>query len=325
MSNPLRLGLIGAGRWGQVYLKNICADAGRFRLTHLASRYPEHATLLPYPVTVTPNWRDLLMADLDGVIIATPAPVHAEMLEACVAAGIPTLVEKPLCTDVKVAERLKQAVDASRVPVLVNHSVLFYPAYQALKAAIQEAGDPIRVILSEGGALGPFRSESDALWDWCPHDVSVCLDLLGGRPSRVAAQAGPVNPKGAAEMISLRLDFSDGACAWIQAGPLRSRKRRSVEVFTDNQLFRFDDAPPPTISAAPFPYAQRYAQPVARELNERIIEVGSSKTPMETLLGTFAEGLSGGSKELFGLDLAVDVVRALADCERLLSKEHSSK
>ena len=96
MADPLRFGLIGAGRWGQVYLNNISAEPSRFRLTHLATRYPERATLLPYPITVTPNWRDLLKADLDGVIIATPPSVHAEMLEACIAAGKAALVEKPL-------------------------------------------------------------------------------------------------------------------------------------------------------------------------------------------------------------------------------------
>src|SRR5229473_890850 len=106
MATPVRLGLIGAGRWGRNYLRTIAATPG-VRLARLASRNPDSVRLAPADCAVTPDWRDLLDRNaLDGVIIATPAALHAEMALAAMDAGLPVLVEKPLTMDIAQARAL---------------------------------------------------------------------------------------------------------------------------------------------------------------------------------------------------------------------------
>src|SRR3989338_8608758 len=85
-SSLVRIGLIGAGRWGQVYLRTLALLQERCRLTHVATSRPEAVSRYPQPVTVTPDWRALIRAECDAVIIATPPAVHAEMGEACLEA-----------------------------------------------------------------------------------------------------------------------------------------------------------------------------------------------------------------------------------------------
>ncbi len=46
-----------------------------------------------------------------------------------------------------------------------------------------------RAIQSVGGAQGPFRPGVPVLWDWAPHDIAMCLDLVGETPSAVAGPA----------------------------------------------------------------------------------------------------------------------------------------
>ena len=41
---------------------------------------------------------------------------------------------------------------------------------------------------SEGGGLGPFRENISGLWDWGPHDISMCLDIVGSMPLNIFAE-----------------------------------------------------------------------------------------------------------------------------------------
>lgn len=326
MSAPVRLGLIGVGRWGTVYIRTIISSLHeRCRVSHLATSRPENRTLVPYPVAVTPDWRQVLAGDCDAVIIATPPQTHAEILEACVDAGKPCLVEKPLCLDVATAERLHRRVEAAEVPVLVGHTQLFNPAYRALKQALRQAGEAVRAVVSEGMALGPFRTDVPALWDWAPHDVSLSLDLVGETPERVSVLGGPQGLQEAPEMVSLRLDFPGGACAWIQAGRLSTEKRRRLSVFTEHRVYVCDDLAPNRLAAAPIEFSQRAAGGIPEPLGLRPIPSDPSRSPMAAMLAAFLDGIASGRREGFGTALAVDVVRVLAAAEAELKQTAKAK
>ena len=63
----------------------------------------------------------------DGIILATPSRLHVEQTLLCLAARIPTLVEKPLATDVAGARKLVEASRSFDVPLLVGHHRRFNP------------------------------------------------------------------------------------------------------------------------------------------------------------------------------------------------------
>jgi len=315
MPDAIRLGLIGAGRWGQVYLETIARLDGRCRLTHLCTSHPERSAAVAYPVTVSARWEDLVRSDCQAVIIAAPPEQHAAMLEACLSAGKPCLVEKPLCMDVESAQRLERAVAESGVPVLVDHTQLFHPAYRRLKGLLKEGGEMVRFVLSEGMALGPFRAHSPALWDWAPHDVSLCLDLLGGAPRSVAALGCGLRADEAPDLAAIRLEFAGGASAWIQTGRLSPQKRRLLHAFTQRTLYRIDDLSWPSLVRAPIDLA-RYAEGgLPRDLAWEPVAC-ETRPPMDAMLDYFLSGLSGGERSAFGVELAGRVVRVLAECER---------
>src|SRR5262245_46270695 len=57
----------------------------------------------------------------DGVILAMPNRLHAEQGLACVAAGVPALIEKPLADTIEAGERLCQAAERANVKLLTGH------------------------------------------------------------------------------------------------------------------------------------------------------------------------------------------------------------
>ena len=317
----VRLGLIGLGRWGKVYVRTLLSLGDRCRVVGLGTRNPANADLVPYPVEVTADWRQVISSACDAVIIATPAHTHAALVAACVEAGKPCLVEKPLCVDVATAARLHQHIGLTQVPVFVNHTQLFHPAYQAMKRAVAASAEAIRVIVSEGMSLGPFRAHTAALWDWGPHDVSLCLDLSGEAPIHVAALGGPSDSGGHPELVSIRLDFRGGACAWIQAGRLSSQQRRRLSVFTDERLYVVDDLARDPLTVLPFRFARREADDPWELSPPRAMSVPSEHPTMVHALTYFLDGLMGGDRRYFGTQLALEVTQVLAQCEALLRSE----
>ena len=320
MSVAVRFGLIGLGRWGQVHLRTLLALGDRCRLTHLGTRHPDHAALVPYPVRVMADWRALIEADCDAVIIAAPPHVHAEMVEACVSAGKPCIVEKPLCLDVATAERVHARVTQAGALVLVDHTQLFHPAYQALKRSLREAGEPVRIVLAERMGSEYPKPDVPVLWDWGPHDVSLSLDLLGQDPVEIGALGGPPGASGDPELVSLRLDFASGACAWIHAGRLASQKRRVLGVLTDTRVYVFDD-----LAAEKLVVSSRRAMagtpnslPVWPQ--RRPWPLPSDESSMTVMLTYFLDGLAGGERGCFGTGLALRVTRVLGTCESLLRR-----
>ena len=151
-TSPVALGLVGVGRWGRRYVHTIAALPS-VRIAVAVSRNPETATLLP-DIPILSQWTALFDHALDGIVIATPPSTHGAILRACLEAGIPALVKKPLCLDLAEAETLRALAAARDVPVLVDHTQLFHPAFPALQEHLSGLG-PIRSITSEGMALGP--------------------------------------------------------------------------------------------------------------------------------------------------------------------------
>src|SRR6266508_2836503 len=321
MGGPFRFGLIGVGRSGKVYIRTVLSLGDRCRVSHIGTSSTANASLLPYPVTVTGDWRVVVRSDCDGVIIATPPHTHAEILEACLQAGKPVIVEKPLCLDVRTAERVHVRAEAAGVPVLVNHTLLFDPGYQRLKEVLRTGGEAIRVILSEGAALGPFRADTPALWDWCAHDFSLCLDLLREVPLEVAALGGPVNLRGQPDLVSIRLGFPNGACAWIQSGRLSPERRRNLNVFTDQHLYMLDMArhgSSERLTVCSFPFSSRDEAPAAAVGDRRAIVVFSDRSPMMNVITYFLDVLDGANRHLLGTALGLEVVKLLASCAGVL-------
>lgn len=297
---PVRLGLIGAGRWG----RNIIRTTGESRgaaLARVASRNPETRRLVPPNCAVDADWRRVVDdPTLEGVILAVPPRVQPSIVGSAIAAGRPVMVEKPLALSVAEAEDIERRAQAARVAVLVDHVYLFHPAWAALVGLSRQAGR-LRRIRAIGGGLGPFRNDCPVLWDWAPHDVAMCLDLIGTAPDRVAARRLRTarTEHGTGEILALDLGFGD-ATAEIEIGNVMATRVRRFEAVYDETTLVFDDA-------ASEPLIQNGA-PV------RI----AVRPPLACAIDAFVDGIRSRATNHPSLALGVEVVKAIARCDAAL-------
>jgi UDP-2-acetamido-3-amino-2,3-dideoxy-glucuronate N-acetyltransferase len=190
MTVDSNIACIGAGYWGKNLVRNfhelhalswIC-DLEPQRRASLQSSYPD--------VRLTGDVQAVLAdPDVKGVVIATPAESHGELVRESLLAGKDVLVEKPLCLSAEEARRLVTlASEKSRV-LMVGHLLWYHPAILKLKELLEQGElGRIQYIYSNRLNLGRFRREENILWSFAPHDVSVILGLVGELPNAIEAQ-----------------------------------------------------------------------------------------------------------------------------------------
>lgn len=108
-----------------------------------------------------------------GVVLATPNTEHVPGGLACVDAGVPVLVEKPIADVESEAWRLVAAAESAGVPLLVGHHRRHSPLMQAAGRVVAD-GTLGRITAVQGSAL--FYKPDDYF------DVAPWRRLPGGGP-----------------------------------------------------------------------------------------------------------------------------------------------
>ena len=300
----VRLCLLGAGRWGKRYIETIgtLEDA---ELSALAARTPEGLAKAPEGCRTFGDWRHAVEApEVDGVIIATPPSLHAEMALFSLARARPVLIEKPLALDLERADHVLLAFDEAQVLAMVGHTQMYNPGFDALCRALPLIGD-IRSVRCVAGGSGPYRSDVTPLWDWSPHDVAMCLSLMGHSPVAVTAicLAAEKIGGGWAGDYRLQLDFEGGVTADIHVSNMMERKQRVISVEgAQGELVLDDVASSLTLHQAGTETAVPFApeRPLARQVR------------------TFVEAIRMGVRSNPSLRLGRDVVAVLSQCQAQL-------
>ncbi|WP_118134685.1 Gfo/Idh/MocA family protein [Oceanicella sp. SM1341] len=160
-----------------------------------------------------------------GIILATPNAAHVEGGLACIAAGIPVLVEKPLASDLAGARRLVEAAEAAGVPLLTGHHRRHNPLTAAAKARI-EAGDIGRPV-SAHVMYWICKPDHyfDTAWRRAPgagpvyinlsHDIDLLRHLLGEVEAVQAMESAAIRGNAVEESAVILLRFASGALGTI--------------------------------------------------------------------------------------------------------------
>jgi predicted dehydrogenase len=205
-----------------------------------AEEVAAQAAQLAPGAAVLGSLEELLRADLDGLVIATPSALHAEQATAALRRGLAVFCQKPLA---RTAEETRLVVDAAREAdrlLGVDLSYRHVRGMSQIRDAVTrgELGEVYAANLVFHNAYGPDKawfydpvlSGGGCVIDLGIHLVDLALWTLGfprveGVTSRLLSEGVPLrSPDRVEDYAVARLDLEGGAavqlaCSWrLQAG-----------------------------------------------------------------------------------------------------------
>ncbi|HEX2895249.1 MAG TPA: Gfo/Idh/MocA family oxidoreductase [Marmoricola sp.] len=209
VSTAVRVGVVGAGAMGAAHVETLARWVPGAEVVAVYDADPGRADVVAGAVgAVAASSAEALIGDdsVDAVLVAAPDPTHEELALACLAAGKPTLLEKPLATSVEGARRVVDAeVAGGRRLLQLGFMRRFDPAYVALREAVLggEVGEPRAAhCLHRNVQAHPTATSDGVLVNSAIHEFDCVPWLLDDRVTAVTVFA-PAVPAGALQDVQV--------------------------------------------------------------------------------------------------------------------------
>jgi inositol 2-dehydrogenase len=186
----IKVGLVGLGRLGRVYARDLATRIPETRLVAVADPDEKALSEVSSTYEARPH-RDPEMlfqdSEVEAIVIASPTHTHAALTVAAAGSGKPTFCEKPPALSLAETERMKAAVSRPGVFFQMGFMRRFDPGYAAAKRKVQEgligtpvvfkssSRDPHRTTLEYANP----RSSGGMIMDMGIHDFDLARFFMG--------------------------------------------------------------------------------------------------------------------------------------------------
>jgi predicted dehydrogenase len=241
----LHIGIIGYGYWGNHILRNFTAhqcvsvaalcDTNVRTLERVQQQYPDIALF-------TDAQEMIASPALDAIAIITPTSTHYELARQCLLNGKHIFIEKPFVTTSAQADTLINLAVQKNLMIMVDHTFLFSSSVQKIKELIDDEilgnlyyFDSIRV------NMGPFRQDTNVIWDLAPHDFSIIDYLIEDKPVAISTNGTSLFNNGLEDIGYITLYFPNNLIAHLNLNWLSPVKVRTTFIGGDRKMLVWDD------------------------------------------------------------------------------------
>jgi len=203
----LNVGVIGVGRLGKVYVRDLAGRIPETRVVAVADPATALAKQVAAEFDVPKSYTDpLALIDdpaVDAIVIVTPTHTHRELVIAAVDRRKPTFCEKPPALSLQEIAEMKRAIDTSGLFFQMGFMRRFDTGYAAAKKQI-EAGRIGQPLVFKATSRDPFRpsleyanpsSSGGMLIDMGIHDFDLARWFMGDVRSVAAIGATIAYPE----------------------------------------------------------------------------------------------------------------------------------
>lgn len=303
----MRVGLLGAGRIGNVHAQAISAHpASELVAVCDVSDHNAQSLAAIYGCAVRSSEEIIADSAIDAVLIATSTDTHSDLIEAAAAAGKAVLCEKPVDLSLVRASACLSALGDKAAQIMIGFNRRFDPGFGALKTAI-DAGEIGKTELLSITSFDPAPPPIDYVKvsggmfrDMMIHDFDMARFLLGEEPVQVfATGAALVDPAigdaGDVDTAAVLLTTASGRICQI------SNSRRAtygydqrVEVHGSNGMLRAGNVLENTVESAGEAgftqapaqhfFLERYEAAYRAEMAHFIASVAAGTTPLPGII-----------------------------------------
>ena len=247
MSEPLKVGLVGAGGIANSHLPAYMEHTDRLQLTAVCDIVEDAATAYAKRTNVDAVYTDLdtmlREADIDAVDLCHRHDLHAPHAIAAAEAGKHVIVEKPMANSVQDCREMVEAADKSGVTLMVAQHLRYMRTAAAAKRLIEDGKlGEIEAVRTHMVAGGYGRMDRRGHWMRDPkyagggvmmttqvHHIDLLRFYVGDvkRVFGICKTLQPDKLPGAEDLVAATLEFANGAVGHVFAKASLSREGRS--------------------------------------------------------------------------------------------------
>ncbi len=232
MSSPVKMGIVGLGRWAKVLTRAVAGKSNQLQIVAGYSRSADKRGKFEqeFGVPAVPDMQTLLShPEIKGVILTVPNEQHWPLAEQVAKAGKHVYTEKPIAQTLEDGLKIEALQKQYGITVTVGHSARLMAGIRIIKEHI-ERGDLGRVAFMEANFSNERALElTPQTWRWykdrapggnlsqlCIHMFDV-VHMLGGPVVEVSSMSSKLSPVGA-EVDDQSMNivrFADGKLGYV--------------------------------------------------------------------------------------------------------------
>jgi len=234
----IKVGVIGVGVMGEHHAR-IYSTLKEAKLVGVFDPDMDRAGLIAskYGGRAFPSL-DLLLKEVDAVTLASPTSLHYEIALSCLNNHVHLLAEKPLAATSAQAEEIVSLSSKKKCVLATGMIERFNPAFKKALSMVKHES----ILGMDFKRYSPFPSRiSDAsvVLDVMLHDIDLSLALSRTEVASVKASGRKIRTDKLDE-CSATFYFKDGLIAKLEASRVKSEKKRSAIITTENSIYEVD-------------------------------------------------------------------------------------
>jgi len=240
----LGVAVIGTGQWGKnharVYhelpsteLIAVC-DVNRERAQAMAKQYGAKA--------YNSSAQMLKNKEIEAVNVCTWSTILAKEALKALRAGKHVLVEKPMATNPKQAEKLVQTAKENGLHLTVGFLMRFIPGLQHIRQSVEnkKIGELVCATAKRVSQWPERIGDVGVVKDTAIHDIDVMRFISNEDPVSVYAKMGNMRIKKFEDYAQIMLTYKDGKTAFIETNWLTPYKTRLLTVTGSEAIMKLD-------------------------------------------------------------------------------------
>jgi UDP-N-acetylglucosamine 3-dehydrogenase len=240
----LGVAVIGVGGWGKNHVRvykelastelvSVC-DVNAERAKNVASQFGVKA--------YTNSTRMLKNKEIEAVSVCTwSTKLAGEALKA-LKAGKHVLVEKPMATNTRQAEKLLETAEQNGLHLTVGFLMRFIPGLQHIREAVEnkKIGELVCATARRVSQWPERIGDVGVVKDTAIHDIDVMRYIFNEDPITVYAKTGSMRHIKFEDYAQIMLTYRGGKSAFIESNWLTPYKTRLLTVTGSGAIMRLD-------------------------------------------------------------------------------------
>lgn len=238
------IAVVGCGSWGKNLVRNF-SELGALNSvsdvnSEIANNYANQ-----YQVKNLSFGEIINDKNIEGVVLAVPANLHATMSIDVMNKGKHVLVEKPLALNEIDAKLMIEVSKKNNVKLMVGHLLHYHPIFKEIKKIVENGQiGKLEYINSNRLSFGKYRNEEDIIWSFAPHDISMILSLTKEKPNIVKCNSKSIIKENHADIANIYMEFPSGLKSNISVSWINPNKEVKLVITGTSAMLIFDDTKP---------------------------------------------------------------------------------